>query len=74
MAGYVCEEQHKEITNLRDTIDGELNRIAVSDSLDEINIMVECLVENIQKYASKNSDRVKGVYQPKVVKCGNVKL
>lgn len=74
MARYVCEEQRKEITNLHDTIDDELNRIAVSDSLDEINIMVECLVKNIQKYASKNSDRVKGIYQPEDIKSGDAKL
>lgn len=71
---YVCNEQHKEITNLRDMIDDELNRIAITDDLNEINVMTEYLVKNIQKYAAKNSDRVKGIFNPDVIKGGNLKL
>lgn len=54
-----CKELNKEIVMLRGTIDRDLNRIALSDSTNEINILTENIVDNIQKYASKNSERAK---------------
>lgn len=46
------------IRNLRDTIDGELNRIAVTDSPDEIQAMLAYLHENIKKYAQLNTQKL----------------
>ena len=46
------------IKNLRDTIDGELNRIAVTDSPDEIQAMLAYLKSNIEKYAQLNTQKL----------------
>lgn len=46
------------IRNLRDTIDGELNRIAVTDSPDEIQAMLAYLKSNIEKYAQLNTQKL----------------
>ena len=42
---------YNESRNIRDMIDGELNRIAVTDDTDEIIKMMGYLVININKYA-----------------------
>lgn len=64
----------QEIRNLRDMIDGELNRIAITDDANEIQMMTECLVKDIKKYAEKNTNRIKGIYQPDVIVGGNLQL
>lgn len=71
MRKYVSfQEQRKEIERLRDTIDGELNRIALTDDPKEIEQMLQYLNRNIQKYAKKNLDVIHGVWDPDVVKGG----
>ncbi len=60
---YVNQEQYNEQRNLRDMIDGELNRIAVTDNLEEIDKMVNCLQHSILRYAQKHRDRINGVYE-----------
>lgn len=60
---YVNQEQYNEQRNLRDMIDGELNRIAVTDDLEEIDKMVEYLQHNVLQYAQKHRDRINGVYE-----------
>ena len=42
-------------------IDGELNRIAVTDDLEEIDEMVEYLQHNVLRYAQKHYNRINGV-------------
>lgn len=64
---YVSEEQYKTIRNLRDTIDGELNRIAVTDDENEIDQLIGYLTENIKTYTKHNRDRIKGVYEPEPI-------
>lgn len=44
--------------NLRDMIDGELNRIAVTHSEDEIKARVFSLVHSISEYSRLHSARV----------------
>lgn len=46
------------IKNLRDTIDGELNRIAVTDNPDEIQHMLTYLHKNIKEYAEMNTQKL----------------
>lgn len=58
---YASEYQRKTIRNLRDTIEGELNRIAVTDDIKEIDSMLKYVQKNIEKYAQYNKDRVQGV-------------
>ena len=59
---YIAKQHVKvnmqTIRNLRDTIDGELNRIAVTDSPDEIQAMLAYLHENIEKYAQLNTQKL----------------
>ena len=55
---YVNQEQYNEQRNLRDMIDGELNRIAVTDELEEIDKMVNCLQHSILRYAQKHRNRI----------------
>ena len=52
------ESEYKEQRNLRDMIDGELNRIAVTDSEDEIKARVYSLVHSISMYSRIHSLRV----------------
>lgn len=59
---YVSNEQYNDIHNIRDFIDGELNRIAVTDDIHEIEKMSIFLQNNLKKYIQKNIDRVNGVY------------
>lgn len=59
---YITKQHAKvnmqTIRNLRDTIDGELNRIAVTDSPDEIQAMLAYLKSNIEKYAQLNTQKL----------------
>ena len=64
---YVNENQYNRQRNLRDMMDGELNRIAVIDDLEEIAKMVEFLQRNIFKYAEMHRNRINGVYDDKLI-------
>lgn len=64
---YVNENQYNRQRNLRDMIDGELNRIAVSDNLKEIDKMVDVLQRNVLKYAEMHRNRINGVYDDKLI-------
>lgn len=57
------ESKYKAQRNLRDMIDGELNRIAVTDSEDEIKTMVYGLILNISEYSKMHLSRVRS-YSP----------
>lgn len=71
MRKYVSfQEQRKEIDALRDTINGELNRIALTEDPKEVEQMLKYLNHNIQKYAKKNLDVIHGVWNPDIVKGG----
>ncbi len=50
---------YNESRNIRDMIDGELNRIAVTDDTDEIIKMMGYLVININKYAEIAKSRIR---------------
>ena len=50
---------YNESRNIRDIIDGELNRIAVTDDTDEIIKMMGYLVININKYAEIAKSRIR---------------
>lgn len=52
------EKKYKEQRILRDMIDGELNRIAVTDSKDEIKDMVFSLVHSISSYSTIHICRI----------------
>lgn len=52
------ESEYKAQRNIRDMIDGELNRIAVTDSEDEIKSMVYYLILNISQYSKMHLSRV----------------
>ena len=67
---YVSTEQYNDQRNLRDMIDGELNRIAVTDDPHEIGTMLEYLKTNIERYAQKHLDRIGDIYNPDVIKGG----
>ncbi len=60
---YINQKQYYEQRNLRDMIDGELNRIAVTDDLEEIDKMVNCLHGSVLRYAQMHRDRINGVYK-----------
>ena len=62
--GYISIEQYNEACNLRETINGELNRIAVTDDIQEIKQMACYLRINFEKYVQKHIDRVNGVFDP----------
>ena len=59
---YITKQHAKvnmqTIRNLRDTINGELNRIAVTDNPDEIQAMLAYLKSNIEKYAQLNTQKL----------------
>ena len=71
---YVSEEQYRNLRNLRDMIDGELNRIAVTDDVNEINHLIPYLQKNIEKYAKHHRDRINGVYNPEKVNSVQIDL
>ncbi len=64
---YVNEIQYNRQRNLRDMIDGELNRIAVTDDLEEIDKMSDVLQRDILKYAEMHRNRINGVYDDKLI-------
>lgn len=63
---YVNQEQYNKQRNLRDMIDGELNRIAVTDDLEEIDRMVNFLQHSILRYALMHRNRINGVYKENI--------
>lgn len=71
---YVNNYQYKDICNLRDTIDGELNRIAVTDDMNELLQMQTYLEKNIKRYIEMNKDKINGEYHPRKIPGGNIKL
>lgn len=50
---------YRESNNVREMIDGELNRIAITDDTDEIIRMMGYLVININKYAEFSKTRIR---------------
>ena len=50
---------YNESRNIRDMIDGELNRIAITDDTDEIIKMMGYLVININKYEEIAKSRIR---------------
>lgn len=54
------ERNYKERSNLYDTIRGELNRIAITDDIREIEYLEPYLKHNIETYIKKHTDRVNG--------------
>ena len=64
---YVNENQYKRQRNLRNMIDGELNWIALTADLKEIDKMVDILQRNILKYAEMHRNRINGVYDDKLI-------
>lgn len=63
---YVNQEQYNKQRNLRDMIDGELNRIAVTDDLEEIDKMVNCLQHSILRYSLMHRNRINDVYKENI--------
>jgi hypothetical protein len=63
---YVNQEQYNKQRNLRDMIDGLLNRIAVTHDLEEIDKRVNCLHGSILRYAQMHRDRINGVYKENI--------
>lgn len=61
-------EQRREIENIRATIDGCLNRIAVTKDENELNQMFAAAKRQLDKYAKENTDRIHGVYEKPVTK------
>ena len=60
---YINQKQYDEQRNLRDMIDGELNHIAVTHDLEEIDDMVNFLHGTVLQYAQLHRDRINGVYK-----------
>ena len=60
---YINQKQYYEQLNLRDMIDGLLNRIAVTHDLEEIDKRVNCLHDSVLRYAQMHRDRINGVYK-----------
>lgn len=60
---YVNENQYKRQRNLRDMIDGELNRIAVTGDLKEIDKMIDILQRSILEYAEMHRNRINGIFE-----------
>lgn len=58
MAKHRSGVNMQTIRILRDTINGELNRIAVTDNPDEIQAMLAYLKSNIEKYAQLNTQKL----------------
>lgn len=48
----------QEINNTRDMIDGELNRIMVTDDIEEIRRLTYCLFLDINNLICKNQQRI----------------
>lgn len=63
---YVNQEQYNKQHNLRDMIDGLLNRIAVTHDLEEIDKSVNCLHDSVLRYAQMHRDRINGVYKENI--------
>ncbi len=48
----------QELDVLRDTIDGELNRVAVTTDLEELENMFDRLIKNVRVYCSNHRRRL----------------
>lgn len=48
----------QELDVLRDTIDGELNRVAVTNDLEELESMFDHLIKNVRVYCSNHRRRL----------------
>lgn len=53
------KEIRKEMDNIRNYINGALNRIAVTQDIKEVDEMINSLVYNINKYMNINVERIK---------------
>lgn len=71
---YVNQGQYNEQHNLRDMIDGELNRIAVTDDLKEIDEMVGYLQRSILRYAQMHHNRINGFYEKNNIQSCHIEL
>lgn len=60
---YVNENQYKRQRNLRNMMYGELNWIALTVDLKEIDKMVDILQRNILKYAEMHRNRINGIFE-----------
>ena len=63
----------QQIKQLRDTIDGELNRVAVIEDKTEILKMYEYLQNNIYKYCVANIDKLESKLKTEYIRGGNLK-
>jgi hypothetical protein len=63
---YVNQEQYNKQRNIRDMIDGLLNRIAVTHDLEEIDKRVNGLHDIVLQYAQMHRDRINGVYKENI--------
>ena len=48
--------QSKELLNLADMINGEINRMCVTDDIDELYVMAACARKNINKLCFMRDD------------------
>lgn len=71
---YISNEQYYDQRNLRDMIEGELNRIAVTDDHSEIDKMLAYLQDNIQRFAQKHHDRIDSIYNPETIHTVDIKM
>lgn len=53
---------YQKQSNLRYMIDGELNRIAITDDSNEIILMLGYLMGNISEYANISKERIRQTY------------
>lgn len=56
--GVIKMKLRQEINNIRDTINGELNRIMVTDDIEEIRGLTYYLFCNINELIRKNQQRI----------------
>ena len=49
---------HKDIDIVRDMIEGNLNRIAITDDLEEIESCTEFLCSQLDEYFNLNQERI----------------
>lgn len=71
---YISEAQYNNVCNIRDMINGELNRIAVTDDIEEHEKNAAFLRNNIESYIKHHRDRINGVYEPDIIESADIKL
>lgn len=64
----------QQLRGFRETIDGELNRMMVSDDESEVKSLGKFLRNNIEKYISENEKRVRGEMKREQLKGGGMVL